>query len=71
MNNVILDNGIINLTNAKDQVKIENIKGSGTIAIGADDNALGITKQNDADLTVAATQPYAEQIASNDMRRCC
>ena len=67
LNNVILDNGIINLTNAKDQVKIENIKGSGTIAIGADDNALGITKQNDADLTVAATQPYAEQIASNDM----
>ena len=67
LNNVILDNGIINLTNAKDQVKIENIKGSGTIAIGADDNALGITKQNDADLTVAATQQYAEKIASNDM----
>ena len=67
LNNVILENGIINLTDAKDQVKIDNIKGSGTIAIGADDNALGITKQNDADLTVAATQPYAEQIASNDM----
>ena len=67
LNNVILDNGIINLTNAKDQVKIENIKGSGTVEIGADDNALGITKKNDADLTVAATQPYAEKIASNDM----
>ncbi len=67
LNNVILDNGIINLTNAKAQVKIENIKGTGTIAIGADDNALGITKQNDADLTVAATQQYAEKIASNDM----
>ena len=67
LNNVILDNGIINLTDAKDQVKIDNIKGTGTIEIGADDNALGITKQNDADLTVAATQQYAEKIASNDM----
>ena len=67
LNNVILDNGIINLTNAKDQVKIENIEGSGTVEIGADDNALGITKKNDADLTVTATQPYAEKIASNDM----
>lgn len=45
LNNVILDNGFINLTNAKDQVKIENIKGSGTVEIGADDNALGITKK--------------------------
>ena len=67
LNNVVLNNGIINLTNAKDQVKIENIQGTGTVQIGAADNGLGITKSNNANLTVAATQSYAEKIASNDM----
>lgn len=67
LNNLILDNGIINLTNAKDQVKIENASGTGTVLVGAADNAMGITASNNATLTVAATSAYAEEIASNDM----
>ena len=69
-NRVTLDGGNIDLTNAKNQqVKIETLAGdNGTIKIGSADNSLAVTKGNTAtNLTVAATQPYAEQIASNDM----
>ena len=67
LNNVTLKDGIIDLTNAKDQVKIENASGTGTVLVGAADNAMGITASNNATLTVAATSAYAEEIASNDM----
>ena len=69
-NRVTLDGGNIDLTNAKNQqVKIETLAGdNGTIKIGSEDNSLAVTKDNKANnLTVAATQQYAEKIASNDM----
>ena len=69
-NRVTLDGGNIDLTNAKNQqVKIETLAGdNGTIKIGSADNSLAVTKGNTAtNLTVAATQKYAEKIASNDM----
>ena len=69
-NRVTLDGGNIDLTNAKNQqVKIETLAGdNGTIKIGSADNSLAVTKGNTAtNLTVAATQQYAEKIASNDM----
>ena len=69
-NRVTLDGGNIDLTNAKNQqVKIETLAGdNGTIKIGSADNSLAVTKGNTAtNLTVAATQEYAEKIASNDM----
>ena len=69
-NRVTLDGGNIDLTNAKNQqVKIETLAGdNGTIKIGSEDNSLAVTKGNTAtNLTVAATQQYAEKIASNDM----
>ena len=69
-NRVTLDGGNIDLTNAKNQqVKIETLAGdNGTIKIGSEDNSLAVTKGNTAtNLTVAATQEYAEKIASNDM----
>ena len=69
-NRVTLDGGNIDLTNAKNQqIKIETLAGNnGTIKIGSEDNSLAVTKDNTAtNLTVAATQQYAEKIASNDM----
>jgi len=69
-NKVTLNGGNIDLTNAKNQqVKIETLAGDkGTIKIGSEDNSLAVTKDNTAtNLTVAATQQYAEKIASNDM----
>ena len=69
-NRVTLDGGNIDLTNAKNQqIKIETLAGdNGTIKIGSEDNSLAVTKDNNANnLTVAATQQYAEKIASNDM----
>ena len=69
-NRVTLDGGNIDLTNAKNQqVKIETLAGdNGTIKIGSEYNSLAVTKDNKANnLTVAATQQYAEKIASNDM----
>ena len=69
-NRVTLNGGNIDLTNAKNQqVKIETLAGDkGTIKIGSEYNSLAVTKDNTAtNLTVAATKPYAEQIASNDM----
>ena len=69
-NKVTLDGGNIDLTNTKNQqVKIETLAGdNGTIKIGSEDNSLAVTKGNTAtNLTVAATQEYAEKIASNDM----
>ena len=69
-NKVTLDGGNIDLTNTKNQqVKIETLAGdNGTIKIGSEDNSLAVTKGNTAtNLTVAATQQYAEKIASNDM----
>ena len=69
-NKVTLNGGNIDLTNAKSQqVKIETLAGDkGTIKIGSEDNSLAVTKDNTAtNLTVAATQQYAEKIASNDM----
>ena len=69
-NRVTLDGGNIDLTNTKNQqVKIETLAGDkGTIKIGSEDNSLAVTKDNTAtNLTVAATQQYAEKIASNDM----
>ena len=69
-NRVTLDGGNIDLTNAKNQqVKIETLAGdNGTIKIGSADNSLAVTKGNTAtNLTVAATQKYAEKITSNDM----
>jgi len=69
-NKVTLDGGNIDLTNAKNQqIKIETLAGdNGTIKIGSEDNSLAVTKDNTAtNLTVAATQQYAEKIASNDM----
>lgn len=69
-NKVTLDGGNIDLTNAKNQqIQIETLSGNnGTIKIGSEDNSLAVTKDNTAtNLTVTATQPYAEKIASNDM----
>ena len=69
-NKVTLDGGNIDLTNTKNQqVKIETLAGdNGTIKIGSEDNSLAVTKDNKANnLTVAATQQYAEKIVSNDM----
>ena len=69
-NRVTLNGGNIDLTNTKNQqVKIETLAGDkGTIKIGSEDNSLAVTKDNTAtNLTVAATQQYAEKIASNDM----
>ena len=69
-NRVTLNGGNIDLTNAKNQqIKIESLAGDkGTIKIGSEDNSLAVTKDNTAtNLTVAATQQYAEKIASNDM----
>ena len=69
-NRVTLSGGNIDLTNAKNQqIKIESLAGdNGTIKIGSEDNSLAVTKDNTAtNLTVAATQQYAEKIASNDM----
>ena len=69
-NKVTLNGGNIDLTNAKNQqIKIETLAGdNGTIKIGSEDNSLAVTKDNTAtNLTVAATQQYAEKIASNDM----
>ena len=64
LNNLILNNGIVNLTGAEDQaIKVENISGEGTVIVNDTENKMQITEKNDLQkLNVTTTRDYAERL---------
>ncbi|MDO4921563.1 MAG: autotransporter outer membrane beta-barrel domain-containing protein [Phascolarctobacterium sp.] len=64
LNNLTLDKGIVNLTDAEEQaVQVENISGEGTVIVNDTENKMQIIEKNDLQkLNVATTRAYAERL---------